>query len=74
MEFSPNLLVNGTNLPVNSNLEVQGAKLSFLFASEVREPMAPIRWPPLICCRPRVCTVTMDMESMNVIDIDLRVP
>ena len=67
MELSPNLLVNGTNLPVNSNYEVQGAKRSFLFASEVREPLAPIRWP-------RVCTVTMDMESMNVIDMDLRVP
>ena len=48
MELSPNLLVNGTNLPVNSNLEVQGAKRSFLFASEVREPLAPIRWPPRV--------------------------
>ena len=48
MDLSPNLPVNGTNLPVNSNLGVQGAKGSFLFASEVREPLAPIRWPPRV--------------------------
>ena len=27
----------------------------------------------LISCKPRVCTMNMDMESMNVTDMDLRV-
>ena len=71
MELSPNLLVNGTNLPINSNLEVHGARLSFLFASEVKEPLAPIRWLPRVSS---VVGRAMDMESMNAIDMDLRVP
>ena len=74
MELSPNFLVNGTNLSVNSNLEVQRAKRNFLFVSEVREPLAPIRCPPRVSSVVGFCMMTMDMESMNVIDMDLTVP
>ena len=60
--------------PSNSNLEVNGARRSFLFASEVREPLGADSMAALhlIYLRPRVCTVAMDIISMIAIEMDLR--